>query len=138
MPKAGELVRVSDYSRLDYVQEAADSATITTSETVVATLTFTAVNGGVYATSWNLKIGQSVGTDYHIFGVREDSVTGTILDQWGFSLGTAAYGGMVSFFIDWTASASGAKTIVGTLIRGTGTGNVQRMSKSNYQIYRVA
>lgn len=138
MPRSGELIRAGDFSRVAYVTEAADSSTITTSETVVGTMTFTQVSGGIYSTEWHLKVVQSVAGDYFLFSVREDSVSGTVLDTWAFTTGTTSYGLMFSYYIDYTAAASGGKTIVGTLVRGSGTGNVTRSAKSNYQIYRVA
>lgn len=115
-----------------------NSAAITTTETVVATLTFDAVSGGVYATEWHLKVQQSVAGDWYIFSVREDSVSGTVVDQWGFSTNSASYGGMVSYYVDFTAAATGSKSLVGTLDRVSGTGNIIRSAKSNYAAWRVA
>lgn len=138
MAKAGEKVRSSDVVPLAYVQEAADTAAITTVETVVGTLSFTAVAGAVYETRWSLKLVQSVAGDFFLVNIREDSVSGTTLDGWGVSNATSSYGRQWTHCINWTAAASGAKSLVVTLSRLSGTGNIVRSAKSNYSVTRIS
>lgn len=138
MLAAGSLIRASDMMTAVRVQEAANSAAITTVNTGVATLTFNAVSGGMYELRFNLKLVQTVGTDTFLFTVYENSVGGTTIDQWGITLQAASVGMMRVHQIDWTASATGSKTIVGALVRASGTGNIVRSALSNYQVRRFA
>jgi len=135
---AGGKIDVSDLWIPTYVQEVSDTSTITTTETVVGTLTFAATNTAVYETRWSPKTLQSVAGDYFLYQIREDSVSGTILDAWGFSNGTATFSQQRTIFLHYTASASGTKSLVITLSRLSGSGNIIRNAKSNYLVRRSA
>ena len=137
MAKPGEFIRAADVVPLTYQQLGADSSAITTVETVVGTLTFSAVNGVVYETRWSLKCVQSVGTDWFLISIREDSVTGTVLDTWAFNNNTSSYGRMWVHSINYTAASTASKSIVCTLVRGSGTGNITASAKSNWLIRRI-
>ena len=135
---AGGKIDVSDLWLPTYVQEVSDTSTITTVETVVGTLTFAATNTAVYETRWSLKTLQSVAGDWFLYQIRENSVSGAILDAWGFSTGTATFSQQLTIFLHYTASASGTKSLVITLSRLSGSGNIIRNAKSNYSVRRSA
>lgn len=138
MAQAGARIRSVDVVPVDYDQTAADSAAITTTETVVGTLAFTAVSGAVYEIRASVKAVQSVATDWFLVSVREDSVSGTTIDAWGISNDTTSYGRQWTHYVDWTAASSAAKTIVVTLDRLSGSGNIVCSAKSNFAVRRIA
>lgn len=137
MPKAGELIHAYDVIRVAGVQEASDASAVSTTETVVSTISFPAIIGNIYELRFNMKLLQSVASDHFLFTLREDNLAGTLIDQWILPVAPAASNGyMVIYQLDWTAASTTTKTIVGTLVRSSGTGTCTRLAKANYQIYR--
>jgi hypothetical protein len=147
MVAAGDKIRAVDIPDLTYpiahvvatVNEAGNSGTITTPETVVSSITFNAVAGATYSLEFTIKAVQSVLADRFLFGVREDTVAGASIDAVMHIPPPAVGSGFMAVYKWlWIAAATGSKTIVGTLVRSSGTGNIIRSSKSSYIVTRVS
>lgn len=95
-----------------------------TSETIVDTVTFSQVNGHTYHIGWSCQVQSSVAGDATGAKIREDNVSGTVLTNQRTELADSGAGYGVTQFATYTAAATGSKTIVGTLVRSVGTGNI--------------
>jgi hypothetical protein len=116
--------------------EGASSAAVTTVETVVTSITFNAINGKYYNIEAHCQMMQSVAGDYFLLGIREDNIAGASIFSSAFSTGTAAFGVEKDFNIAWAASATSVKTMVFTLLRGSGSGSCIRQAKSSFRVNR--
>lgn len=132
MPLAGESIIAGQVpgERIATDIVTADSSTFTTTETSVQSVTAALVSGRIYRVRWCVHWGSSVEGDRVQIRIREDSGTsGTILQEFtGES--TAAHGGSSLGEYDtpeaeYTAVSTGNKTFSGTMVRSSGTGNVQ-------------
>lgn len=104
--------------------ETADSATFTTTETVVMTVVAPLVIGRTYRVTMYGKANSSVGTDDITWRIREDNVTGSEMQSDRVEVaGSATTGRKISMEVEHTASATADKTFVVTGVRSTGTGN---------------
>ncbi len=107
----------------------ADSATFTTTETIVQTVTAALVTGRLYRVYWFGHWGSSVAADRFQWRIREDNVSGTILQELT-AQSTAIHGGaslgeQVILEAEFTAVATGNKPFAVTGVRSSGTGNGQ-------------
>lgn len=126
----------------------ADSASITTVETVVLTTTLSMTSGQTYGIY--LKANISSGTqmawnvatptfELALVRIREDNATGT---QMSLDLiiqpSSSSSGYPLSAYAEYTAVSTASKTIVATLIKSTGTGGWQlRASATRPSTLRV-
>lgn len=103
-----------------------DSATFTTTEVVIDSVTASLVIGKIYKVRWVVSFQSSVADDMVNVRIREDTVLGTEMQSRRVlsAIATAGAGFDGSVEAEYTAVATGSKTFVGTGDRSTGTGNI--------------
>jgi hypothetical protein len=127
---------VTDAAAPTYIAEAAeltDSASITTTETVIATVTGALKTGRLYHVWITTHVGSDSAANGASIRIREDALAGTVLNQTDGEL-TVNVGGVGTpwtFLGRYTAVADGSKTFVGTLQRVAGAGNLRREASAN-------
>lgn len=100
-----------------------DSATFTTTETLLDTVTATLVAGRTYRVRWSGGLVTTVAGDVALIRMRENDMAGTLLVERNFYLGSASSGGFgMDLEGEFTATSSGDKTFVVTGTRNGGTG----------------
>lgn len=105
-----------------------------TAETITDTVTFSQVSGRTYGIFWFSQTQSSVGADQVGIKIREDNVSGTILtNQRAPTLTTSGVAYPVAQYAEYTAGSTGSKTIVGTQVRSSGTGNITAGASANQQ-----
>lgn len=106
----------------------ADSTTYGVTETVIATVTITAVSGLVYKVEFKGKLSTDVALDASNLRIREDNLTGTLF---GFNQiylpTTTANGWAAAVYGEYTAVATGSKTFVMTGQKSIGAGTAHRI-----------
>jgi hypothetical protein len=113
-----------------------NSALITTVETVVQTVVATLVAGRTYRITVAGACLTSQAPVNTRVRVREDSVSGTILQSRNCSTGpSAADAAPATYEAEYTAASSGSKTIVVTIQQQTGTGNHQWQASATSPAY---
>lgn len=117
--------------------DVSDSATFTTTETTVQSVTADLVSGRIYGIHFYGHANSSVGTDHVVFRIREDNSTGTELqsDVVGVD-GSTTLGTKSELYAEYTAVATGSKTFVVAGIRtAASTGNCFLEAGSNRPSY---
>jgi hypothetical protein len=102
-------------------------AVVTTTETVQDTVTANLVAGRTYKISYKGGIISSVAADSAFLRIREDNLAGNQLQLervYSPLTGGAGSRWTADLEVEFTAVTTGAKMFVGTLVRGTGTGNL--------------
>jgi hypothetical protein len=95
-------------------------STITTTEEVMLTYTFTAVSGRMYQITYvEPSVLGTVATTLSA-RLREDSLTGATINQIRLPISTTLQNYVTMTFV-FTAAASGSKTVVATLLAGANT-----------------
>jgi hypothetical protein len=116
----------------------ADSGTFT-AETVVMTLVVPLVAGRTYSVFANPGLSSSVAADVVGAKLREDSITGTVLDSAIEDINDATAPTTrkhaLILLSDYTALSTANKTFVVTGERATGTGNVRMPGSSARKSY---
>jgi hypothetical protein len=107
------------------------SATFT-AETVVLTVTASLVAGTDYAVKARCLTQSSVADDRVRARIREDSLTGAVIDLQDVPLGGGNSPVRVYAEAEYTAPVTGSKTFVVTLVRQAGTGNIQLTADATY------
>lgn len=137
MPLAGDIVRASDVNRrIATTVEVTDSATFTTTETTIASVTAALVSGRTYRVRVVTRLGTTVAADAAIVRLREDNAAGT--EMTGIRLeamSTNLAGNVFTVEAEFTASSTANKTFVATGIRSAGTGNIFREAATNRPTY---
>lgn len=110
--------------RIATQKEVANSAAITTVETTVSSVTAALVTGRTYRLTFDGQFTQSVAGDVFEVRFREDSSVGTSIHFRRHAPGSTAGGISYHMEVEYVAVATGNKTFVITLIRGSGTGNI--------------
>jgi len=103
----------------------ANSGSITTTTTSVASLTASLTNGAVYGLWFYGRISSSVAADIAYVRIHPTSVGTTELNICPVYIPTtttAGYG--IALYAEYTASATGSLTFLASLQRNTGTGNI--------------
>lgn len=120
----------------------ADSATFTTTETSLGSATFTQNSGWVYrigvqcAFSTATQAASLSASELVLARVREDTLTGNILTQLIQPMPTSGSSGYPLFmYVEYTAGATGSKTIVFTGVKSNGTGAFQLRAGANHPVY---
>lgn len=122
--------------RIETSTETADSSTFTTTETSIGSVTASLVTGRTYRVRLFTRIGTTVANDVAIVRVREDSVAGAeLVGDATAALTTSVTGNTVIQEIEYTATATGAKTFVATCVRSTGSGSLRREASSTRPTY---
>ena len=105
--------------------DTADTATFTTVETVVSTVTAALVSGRTYRVRSVVTYQSDVADDHLNARLREDSVSGTQMTgkRVRSTLTTGGFGFDGCLEAEYTAVSTGNKTFVATGVRSTGTGN---------------
>lgn len=105
------------------VERVANSAGVT-AETVVDTITFSAVDGQRYKVTWDGAFFSTVAGDLVRGAIRGDSIAGTQHQVRNLSptIVSQAFPLHMEFF--WTATSTASKTFVATVQRITGTGTI--------------
>ena len=102
-------------------------STITTTEEVMLTYTFTAVSGRMYLLTYvEPALSGTTATTLNA-RIREDNLTGATINQMRMPISTTLQGYINMNFV-FTAAASGSKTIVATLLAGANTVTATRSS----------
>lgn len=131
MPSAGETIIAGKVpgERIATNIVTADSGTFTTTETQVQSVTAALVTGRIYRVRWWVHYGSSVSGDRVTFRIREDNVSGNTLQEvaanGGANHGASSVGDMMEVEVEFTAVSTGNKTFSATMVRASGTGNVQ-------------
>lgn len=125
---AGRIVTVADFQRLvgAAANRTANSATFTTTEVVLDTITVSLVAGTAYRIIWDSAVSSTTGALSEAFRgrIRDTNVAGTELQvrTYGLPIANTAFATRVE--AEFTASSTGAKTFVATghrLPAGAGT-----------------
>lgn len=104
----------------------ASTGTFTTTETITDSITINLISGKEYELLFDGNFNSSVANDAVQVKLREDNVTGTELNETsvGLPVNSLWFRGTVVGI--YTAVATGAKTLVATGKRVSGTGNITR------------
>jgi hypothetical protein len=140
MPLAGETVQAGKQpgERVGTAIVTSSSGAITTTETVVATVVFPAVAGRIYRIVADIGFAVSVVTDRNLCTIREDSVSGTVKNQRNIGAPTTTSPWSYHIEAEYTADATEDKTVVLTLQRSTGTGNIVLAAGASQPSYLYA
>lgn len=111
------------------------SATFTTTETSINTVTAALETGKVYQIRWATEARSSVADDTAKFRIREDTISGTILQETVVVTPVASTDFPAILEGEFTAVSTGNKTFVGTCVRNTGSGNISVSATSNAPHY---
>lgn len=111
-------------------------STITTTEEVMLSYTFNAVNGRMYLLTYVEPAlnGTTAGTLIARF--REDSISGNTINQMRLPISTTLQGNINMNFV-FTAAATGSKTIVATLVAGANTVTAQRSAQAIAALWAI-
>lgn len=141
--EVGGALTVTDQSRISGARigtniRTSDSGTFTTTETLIDSVTVPLVSGRTYLIRWTVAWGSSVAADTVFGRIRADSVAGTQLQI--LRVNIPATGGAGTRWngtieAEYTATATGNKTFVGTGVRATGTGNINAKGDATFPIY---
>ena len=102
-------------------------STITTTEEVMLSYTFTAVSGRMYLITYiEPSLGGTTATTASA-RLREDSISGATISQIRYPISTTLQNNVNMSFV-FTAGASGSKTIVATQLAGANTVTATRSS----------
>jgi hypothetical protein len=121
--------------RIQTTTRTTTSATFTTTETSINTVVAALENGKTYQIRWVTEGRSSVAADTAKFRLREDTVSGTILQAVNTALPVASTDFQAVLEVEYTAVATGNKTFVGTCARNSGTGNVSVSATANEPHY---
>lgn len=137
MPLAGEIIVAGQIpgERVATTIATANSAVITTTETVVMSVMAPVVNGRTYRVVFDAAYDGTVIDDTFLANMREDSLTGTSIQARRLSLASTPSLQPVHFGVEYTAIATADKTFVVTLVRTSGTGNVILNAAANFPAY---
>lgn len=137
MPLAGETIIPGKLpgERIATEIVTSSSATITTTETVIATVVAALVTGRTYRLRFAGAINNSQIASTGLIRLREDSVSGTQLQVVREHAHTAAQNYPLIVEVEYTAVATGNKTFVATLVRGTGTGDHSLTASASQPTY---
>lgn len=107
----------------------ADSASVTTTEISIGSVTASLVAGRTYRVRYVTRLGTSVAGTIALARIREDSVSGAEMVGDNLYLGSAGTAGnFATSEGEYTAAATGSKTFHLTITRAGGTGDVRRES----------
>lgn len=141
MPAAGDpviLARMPGY-RVATTVITSDSATFTTTETEVASVTASLISGVTYKVVFDGTFEVSSADSTLRAALRQDNVSGTQMDLVDLRLlqGVSATVQYVRIYAEYTASSTGPKTFVATgdLISGAGTANLNASSTIPSYLY---
>lgn len=127
---AGQVARVGrrPYERIATDRLEADSSTFTTTETLVQSVTASLVSGRTYRIRWVGCFNSTVADDVVLGQIREDSVSGTVLQTGRVSIPLASSSTGWHCYLEayYTAGSTGSKTFVATGDRVAGTGTCHR------------
>lgn len=129
MAAAGQIITAGRIpgERIATASITSDSASITTTETSIASVTATLVAGRTYRIKYVTRIGTGTAGTVALIRIREDTVGGTELVGDNIYLGSGGGAGNgVMMEGEYTAAATGAKTFHLTLQRASATGDVRR------------
>ena len=123
----GNIEIVSGYvvpGRVDTTEDTSSSGAITTTETIVLTITAPLINTVTYRITAYFLTQLSVATDVFVSRLREDDASGTQLQNARIANGVTNSVFPCYMEVEYTATATGNKTFVVTLLRTSGTGNI--------------
>lgn len=106
------------------------SGNITTTETTVDTVTAPLVSGRTYGIWWFSQAQSSVAADTAVARLREDNSTGTRMTIKRMAIPESGQNYQIAHYGEYVAVSTGDKTFVGTLTRGSGTGNITSPASS--------
>lgn len=155
-PNEGELSYLADTDTFEWYTGAAwtalvkgfitdstrvvNSAGVTTTETVIDSVTFTAVAGQRYKLTWNSNIRSSVVNDtgrciFRWTPGASPSIAGTLFYSTQFQVSAVISGNAHSFcFIDTVTGITAGQTTIGvSIIRDTGSGTLTSIGNANWQ-----
>ena len=122
----------------------ANSASVTTTETVIDFLTFTALAGARYKLTWNGNLRSSIVNDtgraifrWQTGGTLTTAGTLFYTTQWIASFAVANQAGNYNFVKTVTGIPAGTTSIGISIIRDTGSGNLSSLGNANWQTYML-
>lgn len=119
---------IASHGRVQTSVADTDSATFTTSETIVATVTAALVTGRTYKVRAVTHIATTVANDLVTLRLNETDLSGTQLQSNDNRelLSTSVAGFYFDIEGEWTAVATANKTFVVGAVRASGSGNLRR------------
>jgi hypothetical protein len=134
MPLAGETIiagKVPGQRIASMTPRTANSATITTTETVIDTV----VAGRRYGVWWDGRpVATTAGDDIQ-YSLREDSVSGTVMQAVAVDVPVVNRHPRARLYAEYEADATEDKTFVATLFRVAGSGNAQGVAAATQPTY---
>ena len=121
--------------RIDTSIRTVGSASVTTTETEIDTVTAALVSGRTYKITWDFAFTHSVATDQFFARIREDDDTGTQLQGFRLSNTDTSSSHPCHREAEYTAVSTGNKTFVGTFVRTAGSGNISSLGASTNPQY---
>lgn len=123
--------------RIATTVETSDSSTFTTTETEVLSVTASLVEGRTYRFRFQCRFGSSVSDDIIIYRIRQDDTSGTTQQIGRFHIATSSGSTGLPVTDEWqyTATATGDKTIIVTGQRTIGSGNIYRAATTGGPSY---
>lgn len=106
-----------------------------TAETSINTVAASLENGKTYRVRWVTDVASSVINDVARFRLREDNVSGTVLQLVNQEVHRASTDFQAILEAEYTAVATGSKTFAATCQRVTGTGNLACNANGNEPHY---
>jgi hypothetical protein len=116
--------------RIATAKATSSSGSIGTTETVVQTIVAPVVAGRIYKITWDGRAESSVNGDDLAYKIREDSVSGTTLQDVAADVAIATRTWRAHIEAEYTADVTEDKTFVATLDRIAGSGNVTMFATS--------
>jgi hypothetical protein len=137
VPNAGDIIVPGDVTvRLATVPITADSATWTTTEVQIASITANLILGRLYRVEYFGFINSTVAGDVAFAHLREDTAAGNQLTAADISIPTTAGSGFPAWMVvEYTAVVAGAKTFVVTGTRTSGTGTMKAAAGTSRQSF---
>lgn len=117
MPLAGDIIEVGRVPGwlMNSTLIVVDSAAFTTTEAIIATISFNAIIGRTYQIRFDGALGGNAADGLVNFRIREDNVSGNELQQRQFTIDkVGTFGTPIYLLGSYTAGATATKTIVVT------------------------
>jgi hypothetical protein len=109
--------------RIATTKRTSNSASITTTETVIDTVVAAVVAGRTYKVVWDGRPVSATAGDDIQYSLREDSVSGTVLQAVAVDVPVINRQPRGRLYAEYLADATEDKTFVATLFRVAGSGN---------------
>jgi hypothetical protein len=116
--------------RIATAKATSSSGAIGTTETVVQTIVAPVVAGRIYKITWDGRVQSTVNADDIAYKIREDSVSGTVLQDVAADIAISTRTWRAHFETEYEADTTEDKTFVVTLDRLAGSGDITMFATS--------